>query len=115
MVIDPLLPYLKHQNWLTPQEYEMLAAVPNTHYKQKMELIVRFLHQKNGRVICDEVFVRCIIWSGQFELAKLLGYTEHYMQQVLQCQPCLATGSTWAGDNIPSKLFLLLHKINIQL
>ena len=112
MLIDPLLPYLKHQNWLTPQEYDMLVAVPNTHYKQKMELIVRFLHQKNGRVVCDEVFVRCIIWSGQFDLAKLLGYTEHYMQQVLQCQPLPAAGNTWTGNDIPSKLFFVITQIS---
>jgi len=88
--IDPLLPYLKHLNWLTPHEHDVIAAIPNTHYKQKMEMIVALLHQRNGRVWCDEVFLKCIIWSRQIDLAKLLGCTEHDIQQVYQCHPFLA-------------------------
>ena len=101
--VDPLLPYLKHQNWLTCQECDMLNTVPSTHYKQKMELIVQFLRQKNGKIVCDDIFVKCIIWSGQLELAKLLGCTEHFMQQVLQCQPFPVFGNTYPMDSSPSK------------
>lgn len=94
----------------------MLTAIPDTtHHKQKMELIVRILHQKNGRVVCDEVFIKCIIWSGQFDLAKLLGCTEHYIQQVVQCHPFPGPGNAWRHDDSPGELptrTVSLDKIN---
>ena len=81
----------------------MLNTVPNTHYKQKMELIVQFLRQKNGKIVCDDIFVKSIIWSGQLELAKLLGCNEHFIQQVLHCQPFLTGGNAYPMDSSPSK------------
>lgn len=115
LLVDPLLPYLKHQNWLTLQEYDMLAGM-GADYKQKMEWIVKFLHQKNGRVVCDEVFVKCIIWSGQIDLARMLGCNEHFIQQVVHCHPFPAQHppfpvprTTWPVDKPYGMLFIHMN------
>ena len=106
--VDPLLPYLRHQNWLTPQEHEMIIATPH-----KKEMIIGILQQKNGRVWCDELFLKCIVWSRQFDLARSLGCTEHYIQQVLQFNPFIPAGNippvgnAWRINN-PGKMIVEL-------
>lgn len=79
-----------------------MTTIPNA---QKMDTILKFLQQKNGEVVCDQVFLRCIIWSRQFDLAKLLGCTEDDIQRVFQCHPFPGPTNIRQMDNNPGELF----------
>ena len=70
--VEPLLPHLKQHNWLTPPDHEALTK-KGLDRKKKVEMIAAILRRKNGRIWCDEVFLRCVLLSGQKEVVKMLG------------------------------------------
>ena len=91
--VEPLLPHLKQHNWLTPPDHEALNR-RELDRKRKVEMIVGILKMKNGRVWCDEVFLRCVLLSGQKEVAKMLGHVEEIpsypsLQPIVDTSKCI--------------------------
>jgi len=83
LLVEPLLPHLKQHNWLTPPDHEALTR-RGLDRKRKVEIIVGILKRKHGRVWCDEVFLECVLSSGQKELVKLL---EHDVEEIPSLPP----------------------------
>ena len=68
--LDPLLPYLRQERMLTSDEYEMLTNVAFTKKQQRERLLI-ILPRKGRRYF--ENFGKCLVWSGQVELARHIG------------------------------------------
>ena len=84
---DQLLHYLRDKKWLTPDECDTLSSGQMTR-RQKVEKILLLLPRKitsnfNG----ERILVECIIWSGQQDLAKKLGYTDYEISEINKQNP----------------------------
>jgi len=85
--VDPILPYLKDEKWLTTDEYETLSS-PLINRRQKAEKILLLQPRKTiGGYNGEEILVKSIIWSGQEHLALKLGCTEEDIRQMQSQRP----------------------------
>ena len=68
--VDQVLPFLRQERMLTADEYEQLtqAGLPTRAKREKLLIIL----PRKGRDHF-EVFVKCLVWSGQAELARKIG------------------------------------------
>ena len=68
--VDKVLPYLRQERMLTADEYEQLTqtGIPTRTKREKLLIIL----PRKGRDHF-EVFVKCLVWSGQAELARKIG------------------------------------------
>ena len=68
--LDLLLPYLRQERMVTSDEYETLTNVAYTKKQQRERLLI-ILPRKGRRYF--ENFGKCLVWSGQVELARHIG------------------------------------------
>lgn len=68
--LDKLLPYLKQERMVTNDEYETLTNIAYTK-KQRREKLLIYLPRK-GKLYFEK-FGKCLVWSGQVELARHIG------------------------------------------
>ena len=68
--LDRILPVLCQMKMLTPDEYETLTN-PLRPTKQRRELLLLLLPRKGSDHF--QIFGRCLVWSGQAELAGRIG------------------------------------------
>ena len=68
--VDKVLPYIRQERMLTADEYEQLTqtGLPTRTKREKLLIIL----PRKGRDHFD-VFVKCLVWSGQAELARKIG------------------------------------------
>ena len=84
---NPLLHYLRDRKWLTPDECDTLSSGQITR-RQKVEKILLLLPRKSTSSFNGEkILVDCIIWSGQGELTKKLGYTNNDIYEISKENP----------------------------
>jgi len=85
--VDPILPYLRDLNWLTIDEYETVSSQMLSR-QQKAEKILLLQPRKTiGDYNGEEILVKSIIWSGQGNLIRNLGYADREIQQMLSQRP----------------------------
>lgn len=70
MNLDTLLPYLRQEQLVTTDEYETLTN-PAITAKQRRAKLLGYLPRKGSRYY--EKFSKCLVWSGQLELARHIG------------------------------------------
>ena len=84
---DSLLHYLRDRKWLTPDECDTLSSGQIAR-RQKVEKILLLLPRKSTSSFDGEkILVECIIWSGQQELTRKLGYTDHEINEISKRNP----------------------------
>ena len=65
-----IVPYLRNQDMLTPDEYHQLTNQFVSDQQKKEQLLI-LLPRKGKRYF--EKFSKCLVWSGQAWLAKQIG------------------------------------------
>ena len=84
---DLLLHYLRDKKWLTPDECDTLKSGQMTR-RQKVEKILLLLPRKSTSSFDGEkILVECIIWSGQQDLARKLGYNDYEINEISTRNP----------------------------
>ena len=74
---DATLHYLRNRKWLTPDEYDTLKSGQMSR-RQKAEKLLLLLPRKvTSSYDGEKILVDCIIWSGQGDLVKNLGYSDN--------------------------------------
>ena len=68
--LEKILPYLKQERMVTTDEYEILTN-PNFTARQKREKLLIWLPRKGRNYFTN--FGKCLVWSGQTELARHIG------------------------------------------
>ena len=68
--LDKLLPYLRQERMVTNDEYEILTNVAYTRSQQRQRLLTML--PRKGRHYFEN-FGKCLVWSGQVELARHIG------------------------------------------
>ena len=68
--IDKVIPYLRGERMLTSDEYEQLSH-PMYSMRQKRERLLLLLPRKGRNHF--ENFGKCLVWSGQGDLAEKIG------------------------------------------
>lgn len=85
--VDKLLHYLREKKWLTLDESETLNSGQLTS-RQKAEKILLLMPRKSTASFkAEEILIECAIWSGQSQLAKLLGYNDYEIQEINKKNP----------------------------
>ena len=70
MNLDNLLPYLRQERMVTNDEYETLTNIGYTLKQRREKLLI--LLPKKGKYYFEK-FGKCLVWSGQAELARHIG------------------------------------------
>lgn len=68
--LEKLLPYLRQERMLTNDEYESVTS-PTYSTAQQREKLLIILPRKGKNYF--ENFGKCLVWSGQVELARHIG------------------------------------------
>ena len=68
--VDKVIPYLREQHMLTSDEHEQLSH-PMYSMRQKRERLLLLLPRKGKKHF--ENFGKCLVWSGQGDLAERIG------------------------------------------
>ncbi len=68
--LDKLLPYLKQERMVTNDEYEILTNIGYTKRQRRSKLLIML--PRKGRDYFEN-FGKCLVWSGQAELARHIG------------------------------------------
>ena len=85
--VDKLLHYLREKKWLTLDESETLNSGQLTS-RQKAEKILLLMPRKSTASFkAEDILIECAIWSGQSQLAKLLGYNDYEIQEINKKNP----------------------------
>lgn len=69
--LDKLLPFLRQERMVTNDEFEVLTNVAYTKSQLKQKLFTTILPRK-GRYYFEN-FGKCLVWSGQEEIARHIG------------------------------------------
>lgn len=68
--LDKLLPFLRQERMVTNDEYETLTNVAYTKKQHREQLLI--ILPRKGRYYFEN-FGKCLVWSGQTELARHIG------------------------------------------
>ena len=69
--LDRLLPFLQQERMLTNDEYEIVTNPAYTRSTRRQKLFTTILPRKGTYYY--ENFSKCLVWSGQVELARHIG------------------------------------------
>ena len=83
--VDHLRPLMMEENLITHEEHHKLANCNWSGQQKAEELLISILPRKG--VLGLEVFIKCLVWSGQLEAARKLSISEDYIKRLVSENP----------------------------
>lgn len=83
--VDHLRPLMMEESLITHEEHRKLANCSWSEQEKAEELLISILPHKGKLGL--EVFVKCLVWSGQLEAARKLSVSEEDIERFISENP----------------------------
>ena len=83
--VDQLRPIMMEMNLITHEEHDKLADCGLSRQEKAEKLLISFLPRKGKPGL--EVFIKCLVWSGQLEVSRKLSVPEDVIERYLSENP----------------------------
>ena len=85
--MSKIMTILVSEGLLTSEEYARLTKSHNTEDQRASELLMNILPRKGSKEIVYERFTKCLVWSGQPDLAGALDVEEDVIKKYEESNP----------------------------
>ena len=98
--VDHLRPLMMAENLITHEEHRKLANCSWSEQEKAEALLISILPHKGKLGL--EVFVKCLVWSGQLEAARKLSVSEGDIERLISKNPYSQLEDKGAGCGVSS-------------